>query len=367
MKFSTETELLAERLSVIQGVTERRTTMPILSHTLIEGSGSSLYVTATDLDTTVRTGCEAKVEVEGSIALPARKLFEIVKELPSGKVEMEEANNHWVHIRAGTASFRIAGLPPDDFPASGQIGGDGVERASVDVPELEGMIAKTIYAVTPDELRRNISGILFEFTGSALRLVATDGHRLSLVESPSVVSTSFESAYLVPKKGVSELRRLLRQADEARIGFSSKELVAEVDGVLLGVRLIDAKFPNYRQVIPSETAREFRAGREEFLAALRRVSLLSSEKTRSVKFHLSPSRLVLTSVSPEVGEAREELAVRYDGDEIEIGFNSTYLTDVLGAMEEDEVRFGLTDPQSPAVLRPVGNDLHLAVVMPMRV
>ncbi|MCH8028771.1 MAG: DNA polymerase III subunit beta [Candidatus Dadabacteria bacterium] len=366
MKFSIDASLLTEKLGLIQGISERRVTMPVLSHVLIETEEQSVKITATDLETTIQTSCLGSVESAGSMALPARKIFEIVKELPPGNVSFTEINNNWVEISSLNAVFKIAGLPGEDFPEIKETHLE--DMFSVDSKVLGDMIDKTIYAVTSDELRRSLSGIYFEkMDDQTLRLVATDGHRLSLVERADVGDISFEWSFLVPKKGVSELKRLLRSSEAVRLGCSKSEFTSEGDGVLIVTRLIDTEFPDYTQVIPESTKFSFTVGRVELLGALKRVSLLSSERTRSVKLKLQIGALTLSCVSPEIGEATETLEINYEGDDIEVGFNSVYLRDVLEATDGEEVEVGITDEQSPVTIKPVGNGIFLSVIMPMRV
>ena len=365
MKFSLDSTLLSEKLGHVQGISERRSTMPILSHTLIEAGTEGLRITATDLDTIIIIAFGADVQDPGSIALPSKKLYEIVRELPQGKVEFEEMNNHWVGIRSLNSSFKIAGLPGDDFPEVKAR--DSVDMFPINSEVMEDMISKTIFAVTPDELRRNLSGIYFEQDGSTLRLIATDGHRLSLAQRSDVGELSLAGNFLVPKKGVGELSKILRSYESVKMGCSGTDFFTESDGVLLIVRLIEAEFPDYKQVIPETTKSSLSIVRVELLSAIRRVSLLSSEKTRSVKFSIEPGKLVLSSVSPEVGEAREEISITYDGDPIEIGFNSKYVIEAIEQTDTDTLTIALTDELSPVVIKPEGDDSYLAVIMPMRV
>jgi DNA polymerase-3 subunit beta len=233
---------------------------------------------------------------------------------------------------------------------------------------LEEMVSKTIFAVSPDELRRNLAGIYFEEAGSkSMRLVATDGHRLSLVEKGIDSRVKFSKGFVVPKKGVAELRKVLKLSDKVRIGLGDNFFMAEGEEVILIARLIDADFPDYRQVTPEVTKATLTLDRNVFLRALKRVSILSSEKTRSVKFIINPSGMTMISVSPEVGEAKETIPLDYAGEPIELGFNARYLMDVLEVMAQERVQIGLIDELSPAVLRPESDELYLSVIMPMRV
>lgn len=366
MKFKTRVEDFSLKLGLVQGISERRATMPVLSHVLISVNKNKIEISATDLETTMSTWSDAEVSEEGSLAVPARKLYEIVKELESGDIEVEEIGNHWVEIRASSAVFKIAGLPSEDFPIIPELNSD--QLFSVESALLEEMISKTIFAVSPDELRRNLAGIFFEEAGNkSLRLVATDGHRLSLVEKNIDSKVKFDKGFVVPKKGVAELRKVLKLSDKVRIGVGDNFFMAEGEDIILIARLIDADFPDYKQVTPEVAKVTLTLNRGDFLSALKRVSILSSEKTRSVKFSISNEGMTLVSVSPEIGEAREAVPVEYAGDPIELGFNARYLMDVLEAVTQEKVQIGLIDELSPAVVRPEGDEVYLSVIMPMRV
>jgi DNA polymerase-3 subunit beta len=366
MKFSIPAIKLSERLGIIQGITERRATMPVLSHVLVSASQGKIELSATDLETTMSAWCSADVGKEGALTIPARKLYEIVKELPHGEIEVEEIGNHWVQLKTPSAIFKIAGLPSEDFPIIPQISSDAL--FSVESSMIDDMITKTIFAVSPDELRRNLAGIYFEKIGrESLRLVATDGHRLSFIEKNIACDVKLPRSVVVPKKGVAELRKIVKLAKNVRIGCGKNFFMAEGDGIILTTRLIDAEFPDYKQVIPEVTKNNFLVARTEFLSALRRVSILSSEKTKSVKMSINSDKMTLVSVHPEVGEAKEEVPIEFSGNFIEIGFNARYLMDVLEVMSEEKVLVGINDELSPTVIKPVGEEAYISVIMPMRV
>ncbi len=366
MKFTTDVNLFSQKLGLIQGIAERRATMPVLSHVLVEARASKIELSTTDLETSIKTHCDAEVGKEGGIALPARKLFEIIKEFPGGEVEIEEIGNHWVELRKDYASFKIAGLPSEDFPAIPEV--DTRDTFSVGSADLEDMIDKTIFAVSVDELRRNLSGIYFENAGdSKLRLVATDGHRLSLVEKVIEGGVVLDGGLVVPKKGVGEIKKILKLSEKINMGFGDNFFMAEGEDIVLFTRLIDAEFPDYKQVTPESTKIDVVVERDQFLSALKRVSILSSEKTRSVKLKLDAEGITLLSVSPEVGEARETVPLEYDGDVVELGFNSRYLIDVLEVVGSDSVKLGFIDELSPAVIKPLEGEDFVSVIMPMRV
>ncbi len=366
MKFKTQVEEFSQKLGLVQGISERRATMPVLSHVLVTIKNGKIEISSTDLETTMSTWCDAEVIEEGSLAIPARKLYEVVKELPSGEVEVEEIGNHWVEIRSSSANFKIAGLPSEDFPIVPELDSDNL--FGVESFLIEDMISKTIFAVSPDELRRNLAGIYFEESSDKnLRLVATDGHRLSLVEKKVDGGVKFDKGFVVPKKGVAELRKVLRLSQTVKIGVGHNFFMAEGENIVLIARLIDADFPDYKQVTPEVTKVSISIGKDELLSALKRVSILSSEKTKSVKLNIEKGTMTLVSVSPEFGEAKESIDINYSGEDAELGFNARYLMDVLEAITQEKVQIGLIDELSPAVIKPDDDEVYVSVIMPMRV
>ena len=366
MKLTIEKKVLLDKLNLVQGIAERRATMPILSHILVKCSENRVDITATDLETTLSTWTEAEVEKQSSMAIPARKLYEIIKELPDGQIQMEEIKNNWVELKTSSGSYKIAGLPGEDFPMLPEMQSE--EFFSVDSEILDELVSKTIYCVSPDDLRRNLAGIYFEKTDDgSLRLVATDGHRLSMAEKKLDEDIVLNSSVLVPRKAVTELRKILKQVSKIKIGYEKNFFITLGEDLVLFSRLIDADFPDYKQVIPENSEIELSINRDVFLSALRRVCVFSSEKTKSVKLNLEKSTVTLTSVSPDVGEAKESFSTFYDGDSKEVGFNGNYIIEVLETMSETDIIFQLTDELSPTVLKPAENDNYISVVMPMRI
>ncbi|MGH7890347.1 MAG: DNA polymerase III subunit beta, partial [Thermodesulfobacteriota bacterium] len=362
MKLKVEAIKLSERLGLIQGIAERRATMPVLSQVLVSASKDKLELAVTDLETTMSAWCSAIVSKEGSLAIPARKLYEIVKELPMGEVEIEGIGNHWVQLKTPSATFKIAGLPSEDFPAVPELSPENL--FSVESSLVDDMINKTIFAVSPDDLRRNLAGIYFQKTGKHnLRFVATDGHRLSLAERDVKSEVRLSRGVVVPKKGVAELRKIVKLSENINIGFGKNFFMAESDGAVLIVRLIDAEFPDYNQVIPEVTKSSFQVKQGEFLSAIRRVSTLSSDKTKSIKLTINKGEMTLLSVSPEIGEAKEVVPIEYSGDSVDLGFNARYLMEVLEVIGEESVQLGVSDELSPAVIKPVGEGVYISVIM----
>jgi DNA polymerase III subunit beta len=358
-------------LYLTQGVVEKRNTLPILANVLIEATGTDIQLTATDLEVGIRRLCRGKVALPGSITVSARKLYEIVRELPGDEVVLRVGTGGGVEITGGRARYRMLSMDSKDFPSipaatpAAKKGGVFLKLAS---DALSEMIEKTLFAVSSDETRLSLGGVFIETVeNNTIRLVATDGHRLALVER-EVSGAEIRPGVILPRKGLVEAKRLL-EGGEGEISFSIAGNLARVEraGVELFMRLIEGEFPDYRQVIPKESKRHVRVGSDDLLGALRRVSILSSERSRGVKLRIEPGLLEVTTTNPDIGEAREEIEADYAGEEFAIGFNARYLLDVLqlGGVT-GVVEIGLTDEVSPGILRMREDESYSYVVMPMR-
>jgi DNA polymerase-3 subunit beta len=366
---------LSTALGRSQGIVEKKSTMPILSHVLLEAKkGTDLVVSATDLDLAVSSEHKCEVLKEGAVAVSARHLYDIVRALPEQTVTLKKAHNNYLEIRSGPSEFRIVGLPAEDFPALPKF--DKVPFADVEPSVLLDMIERTFFAVSTDETRYNLNGVFFEQAGEALRLVATDGHRLSLADREVGASFGLKRGVILPKKGLQELRKLLGEAaesgeekPEAKLGFVENSAIFRRPGVVLVMRLIEGLFPDYKQVIPKQGEKIVKVGRGRFLETLRRISLLSTDKAHAVKLDLSKGVLRVLSQNPDLGEAKEEVPVDYAGEPLKIGFNARYLMEVLTVLKSADVVFELADDLSPGVVK--GGDEadqgFTAVVMPMRI
>jgi DNA polymerase-3 subunit beta len=367
---------LAKALARSQGIVEKKSTMPILSHVLLEAKkGGQVIVSATDLDLAVSSEHECEVLKEGAVAVSARHLYEIVRSLPEQQVTLKKASNNYLEVRSGPSEFKIVGLPAEDFPALPKF--DRVPFADVDPSALLELIERTFFAVSTDETRYNLNGVYFEPTGGVLRLVATDGHRLSLAEKPFAEAFGLKGkGVILPKKGLTELKKLLSEAaesgeekPEAKLGFLENSAIFRRPGVVLVMRLIEGLFPDYKQVIPKAGEKVIKIGRGRFSETLRRISLLSSDKAHAVKLELAKGLLTVLSQNPDLGEAKEQVPVDYDGEPLKIGFNARYITEVLAVLRSGDVQFELADDLSPGVLK--GADEadagFTAVVMPMRI
>lgn len=366
---------LARALGRSQGIVEKKSTMPILSHVLLEAKkGGVLHVSATDLDLSVSSEHPCEVAREGALAVPAKQLFEIVRALPEPEVSLKKAGNNYLEVRSGPSEFRIVGLPADDFPALPRF--EKVPFVDVTPAELLEQIDRTSFAASTDETRYNLNGVFFEPKGPVLTMVATDGHRLALSEKPLAGDYALKRGVILPRKGLHELKKLLSESvdaaaekPETKLGFAENSAVYRRPGVVLAMRLIEGMFPDYKQVIPKQGEKIVKVGRLRLLETLRRVSILASDKAHAVKLELSAGTLKVLSQNPDLGDAKEEVPVEYAGEPLKIGFNARYLTDVAGVLKSDDVQLELADDLSPGVLRGAGPEDagYTAVVMPMRI
>jgi len=362
IKFKVTKEAIIDGLQQVQNVVSTRTTLPILSNVLVQASDGALSLTTTDLDVGVRCKVEAEVSKTGSTTLPARKLFSILKEVPAAEIEVEVDDRNAASIRAGSSFYKIMGLPEEEFPRFPEAGTG--KALKIEQVVLRDMLQKTAYAVSNDETRYVLNGVFMGLKGDKLTVVATDGRRLALIEHDMEVPKGSESELILPSKAVGELGRLLADKGDAKLSIGENQIVFELDGTTLASKLIEGTYPNFRQVIPTETKERITLERELLLSALHRASILASEKTQSVKLNFAKNTLTITATTPEVGEAKETLSINYKGKEITIAFNPQYMMDPLRNLDADEVFLELTDELSPGVLKL--NAPFLYVLMPMR-
>ena len=359
-------ELLRE-LQLFQGIVERKNTIPILANVLIEAKGDEVRMLATDLEVALRSKCHASVAKGGSLTLPAKKLYEIVKALPETDVRIEE-DKKGVKVAADRFDSRMQTLPREDFPTLPDA--SGKTRATLPRNALKQMVEKTQFAITGEDTRYFLNGAKFVLRPDTLTLVATDGHRLALVEVAHKVGINEEIGVILPKKTLLELGKLLAE-DEGDVLFEAGEnhLFFDVGGRMLISRMIDGQFPAYERVIPKNNDKEIDFEKERLTSAVKRVALLSNERSRAVKFEISKGKVEVTSSSSEFGEASEEIAVDYSGAPLAISFNAQYVLDFLSAVETDSVQLSLKDEVSQAVMRPIGAQgySYTYVIMPMRI
>jgi DNA polymerase-3 subunit beta len=367
MNLTITKEQILTGLQAVQNVVGSRTTLPILSNVMLRAESGKVEFTATDLDVTVACKVEAKVKKPGATTIPVKKLFGIVRELGGGEIDIEVDEKNICTIRCGSSFYKIHGLSADEFPPLPKFKDD--KKVSLQQENVKNMMRKTSFAVSTDESRYVLNGIFISLKDHKMTMVATDGRRLALVDEEVEITEKSSGEFIVPAKAATELNRLLQEKGEVEIKFGDNQASFELKGengfsVLLVSKLIEGNYPNYRQVIPGEAKERVPLMREEFVQALRRAEIMTSEKANSVKLTFGKNSLAITSNSPEVGEARETLAVNYKGKEVAIAFNPRYLIDALNALTEDEVFFELIDELSPGVLKINGPFLY--VVMPMR-
>lgn len=373
MELRVDRETLLKGLAKVLGVVERKSTMPILSNTLLEASGETLKLTGTDLDVGTVSSYPAEVAKTGRVAVDARKLHDIVKEIGEGRVALKRLDNNWLDVSAGKARFKITGLSPDEYPNLPDVA--SARTAAVPGKVLAEMLDKTSFSVSTDETRYNMSGVFVEKApaeGSrkaGLRMVSTDTHRLSKIEKELTKVPEMASGVILPRKGVVEMRRLAEEVGEGAVelGFASGNAVAKAGQTVVVMRLIEGQFPPYASVLPKNNTRTLTIDRLRFAAALRRISVLSSERIKGVKLELGKQGLTLSASNPEFGEAHEEIEADYAGEALEIGFNAKYLLDALSVLTEEVVELSLADDSSPGVLRGKGGADYLYVIMPMRI
>lgn len=363
MKFSVTKDKLLECLQQVQNVVSTRTTLPILSNVLLQANGNEVRLTTTDLDVGVRGSFEAEVEKEGATTLPARRLFTIIRELPSSEISFDVDGKNAASIRSGQSFFKILGLPEEEFPPLPKFD----ESKIVTIPQkaLRDGLRKTSYAISTDETRYVLNGVLFSFKDNKLTLVATDGRRLAMVDIDLEFPRSHEADIIVPTKAVAELQRLLTDDGEVRVSLTSGQIAFDLNNTLLVSKLIEGNYPNYKQVIPGEMKERVTLERETFLNSLKRVSLLASDKSNSIKLNFSKNNIDITANTPEVGEAKESLPVTYKGREFSIAFNPEFLMAPLRNLTEDEIFLDLIDEMSPGVIKIQSPFLY--VLMPMRI
>lgn len=373
MKVKMSKSELIKSLSKVQGIVERRNTLPILSYVLMNAEGSNIEIISTDLEVGLKAFYEAEVIEPGTITIMAKKAFEIARELPEEEVEIFSEDSSWVRLVSGRANFRMVGLPKEDFPGLPEYTGKSglcIYRESV----LD-MVQKTYFAISHDQTRYALNGVLMEATTmedkggyQICRMVSTDGHRLAMVEKPCLKGNTEERSIIIPRKAVMELRKALEdeQTEEIKVDFKENHVFFAGKRIVMAARLIEGQFPEYQQVIPEKDGKKVLIKREEFCHVLRRISILTADRSNPVRFSIEGGRMTISTNNPDVGEASESMEVEYDGEPIELGFNARYVLDVLNAVEDTNVVLQLNEPLSPGLLIPESDSSYRYVIMPMR-
>ena len=374
MKIQISREDLLMALQRVQGIVEKRNTMPILANVLLEAKPEGLDIVATDLEIGMRGLYKATVKEPGSVTFSARTLFDILKEVRQPEIELIVGDNHWVTVKAGKSQFRVVGLPSKDFPALPAIDREGMMALPAD--GLLQVLKKTVFAVGEKDTRYVLNGLLITLIPAGgtvtVRLVGTDGHRLAWAEQDITPEKkaipASETKVIIPKKAAIEIRRLLEEdEDQPLLGLTKNMLLFRKSGLVLTSRIMEGSYPNYQQVVPKEGSKKVTVRRDDLEGALRRVAILSKDKAHAVKLSIAQDHIHLSSKSPDLGEADEEIPAKFPGETFEAGFNARYFLDVLAVVETESLTLQMETPLSPCLIQEPGNPRFKAVVMPVKV
>lgn len=366
---------LQKELQLCQGVVEKRSTIPILSNVLLKAADGRLQIAATDLDVTILSSCAAKVTTPGGVTIEAKRLFDVVRSMPDDDVHMTLQENNSMLIESGTAKFRLLGLPAEDYPTLPTV--SNADGYDISLDELKTMVGKVKFAITHEETRFQLNGALLKLQSNKMEMVATDGHRMALINFPASITggkgkKGSDLTILIPRKALDEILRLESGAEgNVRFGVSDNQLFFEAGDRRLLARMIDVNFPNYMEVISRDNDRRVMVDRERLLSTIKRISLVANERTRAVRFDFAPGKLTVSSTNPELGDARETVPIDYAGQPFFVGLNAAYVMDFLSATDTPSVSLDLKDENSQCIGRPAtsAEDLpydYLYVVMPMR-
>jgi DNA polymerase III subunit beta len=376
MNFEIDKREFVKGLGLMQSVAGRKTTLPILSHILLEWEKDSLYLTGTDLETGIREELNAKIHQKGRASVSAKKLYEIVRELPEESIHIQKKDNHWIILQCGKSIFNLAGLDPEEFPSLPTYQEENFSMVSTQL--IREMIEKTVFAASNEDSRYHLNGVLFaqmkQDGKEILRMVATDGHRLSLVDRENQEIRGIEEkGIIIPKKGVLEIKKVMAdRAGEAQIGvyFNTSHGFFKMGKSLTVIRLIDGEFPEYEQVVPKGNDKKIVMGKEKMVSSLKRVSTMASERMEGVKLSFIKNSVEMSSTHQDFGDAKEEVEVVYEGPLLQVGFNARYLIEALNVIDSEEIIMELRDEGSPGILRPStstpGFSNQFCIIMPMR-
>jgi len=367
MKFVIEKGLFQTILGKIQGIVERRSTVPILSNIVVSGEKNTIHIMATDLEIGVKEIIEADNVEKGDICVSARKLYDIVRELSEERVEIQQEENFWISIKAGKTIFNLPGVDSKEFPAFPST--EGATYFPIGASTLLDMIEKTVFAASSEESRFNLNGIYLEKIikdkKEYFRMVATDGHRLSLIDKE--LKTTLEKGIIISRRGLTELRRVLGDGErEVNISRKDNNCIFKTEQTIVVVRLLEGEYPDYQQVIPQANDKQVILTRKDFIGALRRAHVIASEKGEGVRFSIREETMEIKTGGPDVGNVQEEIKVDYKGTPLEVSFNARYLLDVLNIMDTEKIKMELKEELSSGLIRPVDGEDHLYVIMPMR-
>jgi DNA polymerase III subunit beta len=363
MKFKTDKNQIFKTLQKVQNAVSSKGTLPILSNILLETQKDNIKITATDLDIGISSIMPVKPEMEGAITLPAKKFLDIIKELPdSGDIHVSTKKNNTVSIECGKIFFKIMGLPKDEFPQQPDF--KNKDTITILQDTLKNMISMTIFAVSRDETRYVLNGTLLVINGKNIKLVATDGRRLAVVEKNLQKETIVNKTVIIPTKTIQELHRLLEEG-EVKISFDENQVLFDLGDTVIISRLIEGEFPNYEQVIPKEVKDKIVIDRDALLSAAKRASILTNQDSVAIKLDVSKDKMAISKNTPYMGEVREEVDISYKGKEMTVGFNPNYIIEVLRNIDTKDVGLELADSDKPGVIR-LGNE-YVYVVLPMQI
>lgn len=363
MRISINKEPLLKAVQSVVGVITTKNTLPILSNILIEADNKKIKVTATDLDIGMISSTTADIIEEGAITVPAKRLVDIIKELPDRQTQIYTKKNNTVVIESGEILFKILGIPKDEFPKIPTPTKE--EQHVIKKQKLKKMLYMTSFAMSHDETRYVLNGTCFIMAKDFIRMVATDGRRLAIVTEQGNTSFQSEKKVIVPTKAIQELVRSLEGDGDVKITLSKNQAMFQIGELFIISRLIEGEFPNYEQAIPKKTENKIKINREALLAAVKRASLLTTPESQAIRLRLAKNRLTISKTTPEIGETKEEIEIEYAGEELLIGFNPTYLSDVLKCVEEESMIIELTGPEKPGVIRI--KDSYIHIVLPMQI
>ena len=371
MNFTVKKSDIIDVLSKVQGLTGRKSNLAITTNVLIRSKDSEISIVATDLETGFEGFYPAVVETEGSLALNARKLYEIVRDFPSDEIRVNEIDNHWFEIGNKNVEYHIVGMNPEDFPEIPQI--ESVGFFEIESAALKNMIEKSLVIGVVDDKRAHIIGVYFEKietdTHQIVRMVSTDGSRLSTVDQiyEKDVNLPIESSVLIPKKGLNEVNKFLEPAGVVQIGFKDNHFIVKKEVETIIIRLLEGEFPNYSEIIKKREGHRIPLNRQMFLMTLKRMSIMSSDDYRGVIFKFSDDKLMITSTNPDIGESKEEMGIEFKGDTIEAAFNPRFFIDAVNAINEEKVFLDIVDEEKPCLIQGVEDKRFLSVIMPMRI
>jgi DNA polymerase-3 subunit beta len=373
MKFTVNKSEILQVLSKVQGLAGRKTNLAITTNVLIRASNAGIVIRATDLETGFEGLFPADVEREGSVAIHARKLFEIVRDFPSDEIHINEIENHWIEIGNRNVEYHLVGMNPDDFPELPQF--DDMSFSQIDAAALVRMIERTVFVSgASDDKRAHIVGLYLQTREDndqrSLHMVATDGSRLSKVDYlfDSEIQLPFTDSVLVPKKGMVEVAKFLEPQETVRFGIQDNNLVVKKENETIIVRLLEGEFPEYDDIIRTrDNAKRIPLERQLFLMMLKRMSILSTEEYRSVIFHFVNGKLLITSTNPDIGESKEDMAIQFEADPIEVAFNPRFFIEALNVIDSETVLLDIVDDEKPCMLTGEGEPGFITVIMPMRI